>query len=243
MQVKRKPPFFKQFTRLRFNIQNRPKFFRFKKKKWQNFKFHNLRRLKFFKRYRFVDQNRYYVSKFFNRKNSFKNRFSKNLINQKLLNLFYGTLKKKVLKRELLSRHRAQQNYLGYLDSKTSPIFKRLESRLDVIIYRAGFSSSIKKARQYILHGHITVNKKIIKKNSFKVSFFDTISIQKNAKSRKIVKENLQYYHHWPLPPKYLAINYKTLQIIMLPWRTGDLRWFFNYQLNLDKVVHFSRFN
>lgn len=243
MQVKRNSPFFKQFTRLHYNIQNRPKFFRFKKKKWQNFKFHNLRRLKFFKRYKFVDQNRYYVSKFLNRKNSFKNRFSKSLMAQKLFNLFYGTLKKRALKRALLTKQRSQQQFLGYLDFRSFSIFKRLESRLDVIIYRAGFSSSIKKARQYILHGHILVNSDVVKKSSFKISSSDVITVRKNEKSRKLVQESLEFYHYWPVPPKYLEINYKTLQIIMLPWQTGDYRWFFNHQLNLDKVVHFSRFN
>ena len=39
LKKKRYKPFYKQFLRLRINIQNREKVFRFRKKKWEQFQF------------------------------------------------------------------------------------------------------------------------------------------------------------------------------------------------------------
>ena len=67
---RRYKPFYKQFLRLRINIQNRRKLFKFKKKKWVKFQFYSKRTLKFFKRYKFKDQFRLFVNKFSSKGNS-----------------------------------------------------------------------------------------------------------------------------------------------------------------------------
>ena len=45
-----------------------------------------------------------------------------------------------------------------------------LERRLQTLVYRKGLARSIKQARQFISHGHITVNGKLITSPSFLVS-------------------------------------------------------------------------
>jgi small subunit ribosomal protein S4 len=59
-----------------------------------------------------------------------------------------------------------------------------LESRLDALVFRAGFAPTIYAARQYVSHGHILVNGKRVNIPSYKVKVNDVISIKE--KSRKL---------------------------------------------------------
>ena len=61
-----------------------------------------------------------------------------------------------------------------------------LERRLDNIIYRLGFSSTRKEAKQLILHGHFLVNKHKVNISSYLVKVGDEITLKE--KSRKIIK-------------------------------------------------------
>ena len=53
---KRYKPFYKQFLRLRKNIQNRSKLLKFKKQKWIRFQQYLKNQLKFYKRFKIKDQ-------------------------------------------------------------------------------------------------------------------------------------------------------------------------------------------
>lgn len=52
-----------------------------------------------------------------------------------------------------------------------------LESRLDNVIYRAGFASTRRQARQLVVHGHFLVNGKRVNVPSFRVSAYDIIDV------------------------------------------------------------------
>ena len=52
-----------------------------------------------------------------------------------------------------------------------------LESRLDNVIYRAGFAKSRDMARQLVRHGHFLVNGKKVNIPSYRVSQFDVIDV------------------------------------------------------------------
>src|SRR5262249_14442074 len=52
-----------------------------------------------------------------------------------------------------------------------------LESRLDNVIYRAGFAKSRDMARQVVRHGHVLVNGRKVDIPSFRVSESDIIDI------------------------------------------------------------------
>lgn len=53
-----------------------------------------------------------------------------------------------------------------------------LESRLDNVIYRAGFASTRRQARQLVVHGHFLVNGKKVNVPSYRVSAYDVIDIK-----------------------------------------------------------------
>ena len=60
-----------------------------------------------------------------------------------------------------------------------------LESRLDNLVYRIGFATTRRGARQLVNHGHITVNGKKVDIPSYRVKPGDTIAIKENSLDHK----------------------------------------------------------
>lgn len=56
-----------------------------------------------------------------------------------------------------------------------------LERRLDNVVYRAGFSTSRRQARQLVNHGHIQVNGKKVDIPSFQVKQGDVVSVKDSS--------------------------------------------------------------
>src|SRR5688500_18911386 len=57
-----------------------------------------------------------------------------------------------------------------------------LESRLDTVVYRAGFAKSRDMARQVVRHGHITVNGKKVDIPSYRVTENDIIEVRPSSR-------------------------------------------------------------
>ena len=66
-----------------------------------------------------------------------------------------------------------------------------LESRLDNLVYRIGFASTRRGARQLVNHGHVTVNGKKVDIPSYTVKIGDVISLKDKDKELKVVAESL----------------------------------------------------
>ena len=66
-----------------------------------------------------------------------------------------------------------------------------LESRLDNLVYRIGFASTRRGARQLVNHGHVTVNGKKVNIPSYRVKPGDVISLKDDDKNLKVVAESL----------------------------------------------------
>lgn len=63
---------------------------------------------------------------------------------------------------------------------------RELESRLDNIVYRAGFANTRALARQLVSHGHILVNGRRNTIASHQVKVGDVVSIREGSKSAKV---------------------------------------------------------
>lgn len=227
-------PFYKQFLQIRKNVQNRRKIFKFNKEKWEKFQLYAKKQLKFYKRYKLKDPFKLNVTKFTSKGNSFQKNFKKTLYVKKTFSLFYGTLKTKYLK----TKFNEVNNSKKYKNSKffnyKHYILQLLESRLDKVLYNSKFSLSIKNARQLIKHGHILVNNLIVKTPSYILKTDDLIEVSHSIKSRNLVKSYIQQSNFWPIPPKYLMINYNTLQIMFLYDKNHNFFPNFTYQLKIN---------
>ncbi len=63
-------------------------------------------------------------------------------------------------------------------------LLQQLELRLDNIVYRLGFATSRKQARQFVLHGHVTVNGRKASIPSMVLSQGDVVAVKDNKKSK-----------------------------------------------------------
>ena len=69
---------------------------------------------------------------------------------------------------------------------------KLLESRLDNLVYRIGFATTRRGARQLVNHGHITVNGKKVDIPSYRCKVGDVISVKESDKELAIIKSSLE---------------------------------------------------
>lgn len=71
-------------------------------------------------------------------------------------------------------------------------LVRQLESRLDNLVYRLGFASSIRQARQLVSHGHILVDGKKLDIPAYLVSPGQKISLKEKSRKIDMLKENYE---------------------------------------------------
>ena len=70
--------------------------------------------------------------------------------------------------------------------------FCLLESRLDNVVYRLGFATTRRQARQLVNHGHITVDGKKVDIPSYSVKVGSTIALKENSFDHKAANASLE---------------------------------------------------
>ena len=77
------------------------------------------------------------------------------------------------------------KNYIkASINSKQEPykyILKKLENRLDNVVFRMGFGQSRDQARQLVNHGHILVNNRRVTIPSFEVKIGDELKVREGS--------------------------------------------------------------
>jgi len=71
-------------------------------------------------------------------------------------------------------------------------LLQLLEMRLDTLCFTLGFAKSIAQARQFVNHGHITVNKKVVNIPSFQCRLNDIIGIKEKTSSKNLVETSIK---------------------------------------------------
>jgi small subunit ribosomal protein S4 len=67
-----------------------------------------------------------------------------------------------------------------------------LERRLDNVVYRLGFSSSLAQARQLVLHGHFEVNGRVVTIPSYLLEVGQVVSINEKSRQKKVIVEAIE---------------------------------------------------
>ena len=67
-----------------------------------------------------------------------------------------------------------------------------LERRLDTVVYRAKFVATMFAARQFVNHGHVTVNGKRVNIPSYRVKEGDVVEVRDRSKQIAVVIEATQ---------------------------------------------------
>ena len=115
------------------------------------------------------------------RSSDFKNKLKE----KKKLSLLYGNLSDKSIKKALLYAIKLSGNI-------NENLLLVLETRLEIVLYRALFFSSISSAKQYIKKKKLKVNSSFINTPSYSIKSGDIISVCK--KNRKQVLNNMIKY-------------------------------------------------
>ncbi|MGH7837070.1 MAG: 30S ribosomal protein S4, partial [Candidatus Binataceae bacterium] len=76
-----------------------------------------------------------------------------------------------------------------------------LERRLDNVVYRLGFASSLAQARQLVRHGHIAINGRAITIPSHLVNVNEVVSIAEKSRQKKVVVEAIELAQRRGVPP------------------------------------------
>ncbi|PCI51212.1 MAG: 30S ribosomal protein S4 [Alphaproteobacteria bacterium] len=119
---------------------------------------------------------------------------------------------------------RAKQKLKGYYGDITEKQFKRiykdansmrgdtgaflvglLESRLDALVYRAKFVPTVFSARQFVNHGHVTVNGKKVNIPSYRVKAGDVVEIREKSRQIPMVLQGIASNERDI--PEYLALE------------------------------------
>ncbi|MDQ0462431.1 small subunit ribosomal protein S4 [Caulobacter ginsengisoli] len=106
---------------------------------------------------------------------------------------------------------RAKQKLKGYYGNLTEKQFSRtyeeaarrkgntsenlialLESRLDAIVYRSKFVPTVFAARQFVNHGHVTVNGQRVNIASYRCKPGDVVEVRERSRNMALVLEALQ---------------------------------------------------
>lgn len=134
---------------------------------------------------------------------------------------------------QLRAKQKAKR-YYGVLESQFAKYFematkksgmagenllKILESRLDNVVYTAGFGMSRRQARQLVLHRHFTVNGQTVNIPSFLVKPGDVIEVKGSACDK--IKENVEKNASRPVP-MWMSFDKDALKVVVnrLPERS-----------------------
>ncbi|WP_373086444.1 30S ribosomal protein S4 [Sneathiella sp.] len=124
---------------------------------------------------------------------------------------------------------RAKQKLKGYYGSITEKSFRRLyaeavrlkgdtsenligllERRLDAVVYRMKFVPTVFAARQFVNHGHVTVNGNKVNIASYQVKPGDVIEVRQKSKQMALVLEAADSPEREV--PEYLDVDHKAMK-------------------------------
>jgi len=108
--------------------------------------------------------------------------YGKQLLEKQRLKAYYGVMEKQF--ERYVEEAKKSRELTG------SALVKILETRLDNIVYRLGFASSIRQARQMVVHGHINVNGQKVNIPSYRLRIGDIVSLREKSQKIELFREN-----------------------------------------------------
>ena len=126
------------------------------------------------------------------------------------LKSYYGNINERqfrnLYKKAIMKKGDSAENLIGLL-----------ERRLDAVVYRSKFSTTIFGARQLINHGHVKVNGKKVNISSYQLKEEETIEIR--DKSKKLALLDIALANKEREVPEYLQVdeNNKKIKFVRIP--------------------------
>lgn len=141
-----------------------------------------------------------------------KSEYAMQMTEKQKVKFIYGILEK---------QFRSYYEKAARAEGNTGEILLSLiERRLDNVVYRLGFASTRREARQLVNHGHYTVNGKRVNIPSYMVKVGDVIAVCEKSSSNNRFKK-MKEDNAFVAAPKWLDRDTNNLQgkVIALPAR------------------------
>lgn len=122
------------------------------------------------------------------------------LLAKQKLKAYYGNVSEKQL-------HKYYAEAIRRSGDTSENLVGLLESRLDAIVYRMKFVPSVFASRQFINHGHVTVNGKRVNIASYLVKVGDEIAIRESSRQLAVVASAMESAER--TIPDYYAMDEK----------------------------------
>ena len=152
--------------------------------------------------------------------------YGRHLLEKQRFRYTYGLLEKQF--RNYVRKAMAKSGVAG------ENLLQMLETRLDNVVFRAGFANTIREARQLVTHKHIAVDGKVINVPSFQVKpgmkVQMTEKMQNNAQVRDTVGKNAAK------TVSYLEVSRPDLSILLSSVPTRDM---IPVELNENMVIEY----
>ena len=114
------------------------------------------------------------------------------LIEKQKVKFIYGVLEKQF--RSYYAKAERKQGITGEL------LLQELERRLANVVFRMGYASTRREARQLVNHGHFTVNGKRVNIPSYQVRVGEVIAISEKSRKSEKIKSLIEEFGKKPMP-------------------------------------------
>ncbi|MFA6472307.1 MAG: 30S ribosomal protein S4 [Candidatus Latescibacterota bacterium] len=152
--------------------------------------------------------------------------YGKHLLEKQRVRYVYGLLEKQF--RNYVIKAMSKKGIAG------ENLFQMLETRLDNLVYRAGFAHTMKEARQLVVHKHLTVNDKLVNVPSFQVKPGMKIKITEDMQNNVQIRESVGRVS--ANSSSYIDISRPDLSFTLLSIPSRDM---IPVELNENLVIEF----
>ena len=140
------------------------------------------------------------------RKGGNPSEYKKSLVEKQTLKKWYG-LSERQFKRyvqETLEK-------MDKVDNVSAELIRKLERRLDNVIFRLGFAKTRAMSRQLVSHGYFLINGKPVNIPSYQVKKDDLIGIKEHKKSKGVFKQLVEELKRKEIPA-WLSLDKNKLE-------------------------------
>ena len=143
---------------------------------------------------------------------------------------FYGDITEKQFRRTFTEAQRRKGD-------TGANLVELLERRLDAVVYRAKFVPTIFAARQFVNHGHVTVNGKRVNIPSYRVGDGDVIAVKEASREMTLVQDSI--YSDERELPNYLDVDMDNLTAVFVRAPDGETEPSYPARMEPNLVVEY----
>ena len=143
---------------------------------------------------------------------------------------FYGDITEKQFRRTFAEAQRRRGD-------TGANLVELLERRLDAVVYRAKFVPTIFAARQFVNHGHVTVNGRRVNIPSYRVTDGDLIAVKEASREMPLVQDAI--FSEEREVPGYLEVDFDHLTAAFVRAPDGETEPWYPARMEPNLVVEY----